>query len=50
MGMGLRFATFMQVRGSINYCNEFWNYADKVLNGLDGYEAVLRRLMKQNTR
>jgi len=42
--MGLRFSSFMRVRGSINYCNEIWNYADKVINELDQYEAVYRRL------
>jgi hypothetical protein len=40
----------MRVRGSINCCNEFWNYADKILNELDEYEAVLRGLIKQNIR
>jgi len=50
MGVGLRFTNFMQVRGSINYCNEFWNYADKILNELDEYDPVLRRLIKQDTR
>jgi hypothetical protein len=50
MGMGLRYSSFVQVRGSINYCNEFWNYADKMLNELDEYEAVLRRLIKKKTR
>ena len=50
MGMGLRFSSFIQVRGNINYCNEFWNYAGKILNKLDEYEVVLRRLVKQNTR
>jgi hypothetical protein len=50
VAMGSRFSDFMHVRGSINYCNEFRNYADKILNELDEYEAVLRRLIEQNTR
>jgi hypothetical protein len=50
MGMGLRFSSFMQARGNINYCKEFWNYAGKILNELDECEVVLTRLIKQNTR
>jgi hypothetical protein len=50
VGVGLRLSSFMHVRGSINYCNEFWNYVDKLLNELEEYEVLLRRLIKQDTR